>query len=347
MAKTVYVAMSGGVDSSVSALLLKEQGFDVVGVYMKNWAKDIAGFNCPWETDLTDADAVAAQIGIKLKVYDFQKQYKQKVVDYMLATYKAGETPNPDIMCNQEIKFKLFTDTAFEDGADLVATGHYAKIKDGGLYMAKDKTKDQSYFLCRVNPLVLKRVLFPLADLTKKQVRQIAKKAGLITASKKDSVGICFVGEVGVKDFLSQYVKPKSGEIINQDRQVIGQHDGAIFYTIGQRHGLGVGGGLPYYVVGKDMKKNIVYVTTKLDDGRLWSNQLTLTNLHWLDKKPLKEFKIRARYQSALVGGEFESLTGSRAVVKLTKPLKAVGVGQSAVIYSKDQVVLSGIISAN
>jgi len=345
--KKVFIGMSGGVDSSVAALLLKQRGYDVTGVYMKNWAKDIPGFLCPWEEDLRDADAVAAQIGIDLKVFDFEKQYHDKVVEYMLEGYQAGLTPNPDIMCNQEIKFKLFLDTSKEEGAELIATGHYSRIRDGRLLKAIDDSKDQSYFLYRVTSQALKQSLFPLGELKKTEVRAIAEKTGLITARKKDSVGICFVGQVGIKEFLSQFVQTKSGPIVNQHGQTIGEHDGAIFYTIGQRHGLGVGGGLPYYVVDKDILKNIVYVTTDLDDERLWSDRLKLINLHWIKDQPkvAKIYQIRARYQSPLIKAKLLSLEEKNTTLELKKPLKAAAPGQSAVIYDGDVVLGGGIIT--
>jgi len=227
--KSVYVGMSGGVDSSVTAALLVEQGYNVTGVFMKNWAQDLPGFKCPWREDLADAKRVAVQLGIPLKIYDFQNEYKQKVVDYMITEYQAGRTPNPDIMCNQEVKFKLFLETALEDGADMIATGHYARIFDSGstksqalndrssnfqlpnstlhLQQAVDKNKDQTYFLYRITEEALSKTLFPLGDMTKPEVRARAKELGLITAEKKDSVGICFVGEIGIKEFLQNFVQ--------------------------------------------------------------------------------------------------------------------------------------------
>lgn len=202
MSKKVYVGLSGGVDSSVTAALLKEQGYDVTGVYMKNWSQDLPGFECPWKQDFNDAKRIAVQLGIPFKMYDFETEYRQKVVDYMVAEYQAGGTPNPDIMCNQEIKFKLFLETALQDGADMVATGHYARVKDGQLLTAKDDNKDQTYFLYRVNEEALNKTLFPLGEYTKPEVRELAKKFDLITAAKKESMGICFVGKVGIREFL-------------------------------------------------------------------------------------------------------------------------------------------------
>lgn len=295
--------MSGGVDSSVTAALLKERGFDVTGVYMKNWSQDLPGHKCPWEEDYQDAKRVAVQLGISFKMYDFEREYRDKVVNYMIEEYKAGRTPNPDIMCNQEVKFKLFLEAALEDGADMIATGHYARTKDGQLFAGIDKNKDQSYFLCRVTEDALKKSLMPIGELTKPEVRELARKFGLATSEKKDSQGICFVGTIGIKEFLEQFVSAEPGKIIDQEGKEIGEHDGALFYTIGQRHGLSVGGGLPYYVVGKNMDKNEVYVTTDLQDSRLWSNQLTLTGVHWINQEPAKDgvYTVRTRYRAPLI----------------------------------------------
>ncbi|HSX47381.1 MAG TPA: tRNA 2-thiouridine(34) synthase MnmA, partial [Patescibacteria group bacterium] len=233
MTKNVYVGLSGGVDSSVSAALLKKQGYKVTGVYMKNWSKDIPGFECPWKEDYMDAKRIAVQLGIDFKLYDFENEYRQVVVDYMVKEYKAGRTPNPDIKCNQEIKFKLFLETALKDGADLIATGHYARIVNSKLLSGVDKNKDQSYFLYRINKVAIKKSLMPIGEMTKPEVRSLAKKLGLATANKKDSQGICFVGQVGIKDFLIHELGPqKPGPIVNDDGQQIGQHDGLIFYTI-------------------------------------------------------------------------------------------------------------------
>lgn len=346
----VYVGMSGGVDSSLAAALLKKQGYDVMGVYMKNWTQDLPGMVCPWADDLADAKRVAVQLDIPFKVFDFQKQYKQKVVDYMIAEYKAGRTPNPDIMCNQEVKFKVFLDAALADGADMIATGHYAATKDGQLLMAKDIAKDQTYFLYRVTEAALQKTLFPLGDMTKTEVRAKAAQFGLATAAKKDSQGICFVGKVGIKEFLQQYVTAKPGDIVDKNTgNVIGQHEGAIFYTFGQRHGLGVGGGLPYYVVAKDIAKNIVYVTTNLNDDSLWRSGLTLSQLHWINQPPNigNTYKVRTRYRAPLVDATITAMAGGELTLQLVEPERAITPGQSAVLYDGGHVVGGGIVSAS
>ncbi len=353
MAATVYVGLSGGVDSSVTAALLKEQGYTVVGVYMKNWSQDLPGLPCPWKDDYQDAKRVAVQLGIDFKMYDFESEYRQKVVDYMIDEYKAGRTPNPDIMCNQEVKFRLFLDAALEDGADMIATGHYARVKDGQLWTAANKEKDQTYFLYRVTQSALEKSLMPIGNFaTKDDVRAMAKKLGLATAEKKDSQGICFVGKVGIRDFLSQYVTTDPGPIIEQHGVTIGEHDGAIFYTIGQRHGLNIGGGLPYYVIGKDMEKNEVYVTTNLDDENLWKQELDLTDVHWINGTPdfKRSYHVRTRYRAPLVIGSLNKpvSTATNSVptlhVALEDKIRAITPGQSAVIYDGDRVVGGGIV---
>ncbi|HSX35654.1 MAG TPA: tRNA 2-thiouridine(34) synthase MnmA [Patescibacteria group bacterium] len=347
MSKKVFVGMSGGVDSSVTAALLKEQGYDVTGVYMKNWSQDLPGMVCPWKEDYQDAKRVAVQLGIPFKMYDFETEYRHKVVEYMIDEYKAGRTPNPDIMCNQEVKFKLFLNTALEDGADIIATGHYARIKDGQLLAGVDSNKDQSYFLCRVTEDALNKSLMPIGELKKPEVRALARKFGLYTADKKDSQGICFVGKVGIKDFLQQFVTTTPGNVIDQHGKVIGEHDGAIFYTIGQRQGLGVGGGLPYYVVGKDMAKNEVYVTSDLQDARLWHDDLTLASTHWINGEPdpAKTYTVRTRYRAPLVPvAELQKLSDGNWRLHLNEEIRALTPGQSAVLYDGERALGSGIV---
>jgi tRNA-specific 2-thiouridylase len=340
--KTVYVGLSGGVDSSVSAALLQEQGYRVVGAYMKNWTQDIGGVACPWAEDLADARAVAAVLDIPFKVFDFQDEYRQRVVDVMVAEYQAGRTPNPDVLCNQDIKFKLFLEAALADGADIIATGHYARTKDGQLLMGLDHNKDQSYFLYRVTKEALAKTLFPVGELEKPEVRRLAEKFGLPTAIKPDSQGICFVGEVGIKAFLEDRVEAVPGPVICNGKTV-GEHDGAIFYTIGQRHGLGIGGGKPYYVTGKDMKTNTVYVTDDPNDLSLERDEFGLEQTHWIGDAPEigKTYGVRIRHRGGLTDGELRA--GDR--IKLSKPERAVAVGQSAVLYDGDVCLGGGIIS--
>jgi len=342
----VYVGMSGGVDSSLTAALLVEQGYDVTGVYMKNWTQDLPGMRCPWADDLADAKRVAVQLGIDFKVFDFENEYRHKVVEYMIDEYKHGRTPNPDIMCNQEVKFKLFLEAALEDGADMIATGHYARVKDGVLLQATDTNKDQTYFLYRVTGEALQKTLFPLGEFTKPEVRKMAEARGLYTAAKKDSQGICFVGQIGIREFLSQYVEQKAGPIIDkQTGKVLGQHDGAIFYTIGQRHGLDVGGGLPYYVVGKDMDKNEVYVTTNLNDDALWKPELTVAQAHWINEAPeAGEYQVRVRHRAPLVPAALTHGDDGAVKLVLDSPERAVAPGQSIVIYDGAVCMGGGIL---
>lgn len=350
----VYVGMSGGVDSSLTAALLVERGYDVTGIYMKNWTQDLPGMRCPWADDLADAKRVAVQLGIDFNVFDFEAEYKANVVDYMVDEYRRGRTPNPDIMCNQEVKFKLFLETAIKDGADMIATGHYARgehadslpASTGTLKLALDTDKDQTYFLYRVTGEALGRTLFPLGEYTKPQVRKMAEERGLFTAAKKDSQGICFVGKIGIRDFLSQYIDTKPGDIIDKvSGNILGRHDGAIYYTLGQRHGLDIGGGLPYYVVGKNMEKNEVYVSTNLSDETIWPDALTLTDVHWINDPAMPgDYTIRIRHRAPLVMAHLV-YDDETTVLHLTEPQRAATPGQSVVIYKNDTCLGGGILA--
>ncbi len=337
--KTVYLGMSGGVDSSLSAVLLKEQGYHVVGVYMKNWSKDLPGMKCPWATDLADAKRVAVKLDLDFKVFDFESEYKQKVVDYMLEEFRKGHTPNPDIMCNQEIKFKLFYETAREQGADLIATGHYAQIKNGDLCKAVDSNKDQTYFLYRISEDAINHTIFPIGHLLKPEVKRLAAEKGLDNAYKKESMGVCFVGDVGMDDFLHEYFETNPGPIVEEETgRELGTHDGAIFYTLGQRHGLNLGGGLPYYVVRKDIEKNIVFVSKNLNATGLWTNELSLEDIIIRGEAPSK-IDVRLRHRAPLIPATF---AGDKLL--FAQPIKRPAVGQSAVFYSGDVCVGGGII---
>lgn len=343
----VFVGMSGGVDSSVVASLLVDQGYDVTGVYMKNWTQDMPGMHCPWAEDVADAKRVAVSLGIDFKVFDFENEYKQRVVDVMVAEYQAGRTPNPDVMCNQEVKFKLFLETSLEQGADMIATGHYAQTKGLKLFKAADVNKDQTYFLYRVRGEALEKTLFPLGGMTKQQVRDYAKERKLWTASKKESMGICFVGRVGMREFLEQYVELTPGDIIHKNTgEVVGRHESAMLYTIGQRHGLNIGGGLPYYVVGKDMQKNQVFVSQDLNDSAMWRERLEITDINWINEAPQSgdELQVRLRHRGQLLPLKGIEIGDSSATLTLGESERAVAAGQSAVLYRGDEVVGGGII---
>lgn len=341
----VFVGMSGGVDSSVAALLLKEQGYDVTGVYMKNWSKDLPGMKCPWAEDLADAKRVAVKLGIDFEVWDFEKEYHEKVVEYMLDEFKKGNTPNPDVMCNQEIKFKLFFEKAMERGADFIATGHYARTDGAELLRAVDENKDQTYFLYRISDDAIKHTLFPVGGMKKPEVKKLAEEHGLHNAYKKESMGVCFVGEVGMKDFLKEYINIEPGEIREvETEKVLGVHEGAVFYTIGQRHGLylsGVAGevndGMPYYVVAKDLKKNIVYVSKNLNDSHIWTKELKLKDV--IMRSEAKKVLVRLRHRAPLVSATFDGKT-----IHFENEIKRPAAGQSAVIYDGEVCLGGGII---
>lgn len=336
----VYVAMSGGVDSSVSAALLKKQGFDVVGVYMRQWAPEILGKECIWKTDRQDAMKVCAKLGIPFKTWDFSKEYEKYVGKYMIDTYKKGITPNPDVMCNKIIKFGLFFDHAMKEGADFVATGHYSIVKNNKLLKARDKNKDQTYFLYTIKKNQLNKILFPVGDLEKPEVRKLAKKFDLENAGKKDSQGVCFVGQFNMKEFLKMYIKPKIGKIIDINGEVVGEHEGVFYYTIGQRHGLDIKNGHgPYFVVRKDLKKNILYVGREKD---LKSKKAKIVNINWI-QKPEKFpvlVDVRARYRAPLK----KAILDKNGNLTFKTSERAITSGQSAVFYKGNVVLGGGVI---
>jgi tRNA-specific 2-thiouridylase len=349
--KTVVVGMSGGVDSSVTAALLKQQGYFVIGVYMKNWSDDFGDYGCTWAQDAEDARKVAQVLGIPFYVWNFEQEYYTQVVEYFLKEYQAGRTPNPDILCNSEIKFKVFLDKALDLGADFVATGHYARIKTnkGGqaeLLKGLDASKDQSYFLYRLTQKQLQKVLFPVGEYLKPQVRELAKQFNLPTHSKKDSQGICFIGQIDVMQFLREHIKAKTGEIVTTTGQSIGQHSGLPYYTIGQREGIGVGGTGPYYVVAKDFKRNQLLVTNDKQDPKLWGKEFEVSELSWTGDTP--EFPLMARvsirYSHQDYAAEITKVGKDKIRVVFDEPQRAITPGQSAVIYNGEILLGGGVI---
>ncbi len=355
--KKVVIGMSGGVDSSVAAILLKEQGYDVIGLFMRNWDSSInndylgnPNINnniCPQEEDYNDAIKVCEKLNIPLYRVDFVKEYWDYVFTYFLDELKKGRTPNPDIMCNKYIKFDMFVKEAKKLGADFIATGHYAKILDNKLYKAKDLNKDQTYFLSQTSKEQLENVLFPLGDIEKKEVREIAAKYDLVTAKKKDSTGICFIGERNFSKFLSNYLPNQSGQIINiETNEVLGEHIGLMHYTIGQRKGLNIGGNKDkLFVVGKDVNKNILYVAFGEDNEYLYTDQAIIEDVNWLaddNFKPNKCFaKFRYRQQDNPVELEYKD---DVIIVKYPQKIKSVTPGQACVFYLDDQCLGGGII---
>ena len=346
--QTVYLGMSGGVDSSVSAVLLREQGYRVIGVYMKNWSRDLPGMKCPWADDLADAKRIAVKLDIDFEVWDFETEYRDRVVSYMLDEFSKGRTPNPDIMCNEEIKFKLFYDIAREKGADFIATGHYAQTDGTHLLKALDANKDQTYFLYRISEDAIAHTIFPIGHMKKPDVKKLAADRGLNNAYKKESMGVCFVGEVGMKDFLKEFLPEsvRSGEIRDiRTEKVLGYHEGAIFYTLGQRHGLYLGGGLPYYVVKKDLEQNIVYVSSDLNDANLWTTSLDLEDVIIRGDDTLTDIDVRLRHRAPLIPAKLKKpakLKNNQVI--FAKPIKRPASGQSVVFYNGNICIGGGII---
>jgi len=376
----VAVGMSGGVDSSLSAALLVERGYDVTGVYLECWNEP----GCRAPQDRKDALSVALQLGIPFEVLDFQGAYKKKVIDYFYREYKAGRTPNPDVVCNREIKFGLFLQWALEKGFDFIATGHYARIwqraegkghrardpyalsaKHLALLRGVDEKKDQSYFLYTLTQEQLKHILFPVGEMTKQEVRREAKKRGIITADKPDSVGICFVGDVDVQEFLRKRIKEKRGDVVDTDGKVIGEHKGVWFYTVGQRHGFRINTKFearnskhrqaipPFYVVGKDVTRNRLIVGF---GPETYVHQFQVKNLHSVDglKRQelggMKDLRVRIRHGGELIPAELHHSTisnqQSTILVRLHEPVRGVAPGQAAVIYDGNEVLGGGVIAS-
>ncbi|MDG2331409.1 MAG: tRNA 2-thiouridine(34) synthase MnmA [Flavobacteriales bacterium] len=385
----IVVGLSGGVDSSVTAHLLKEQGHDVIGIFMRNWHDDgvILDDECPWIEDSNDALLVAEKLDIPFQVIDLSKEYKERIVDYMFREYKIGRTPNPDVLCNREIKFDLFLKAALELGADYVATGHYCRKEvieiDGAttyrLLAGKDPSKDQSYFLCQVNQEQLARALFPIGELLKSEVREIARKADLTTAEKKDSQGLCFIGKVRLPDFLQQQLAPKEGDVIEipdthhifnkrpEDPLIsaqqyaylkdygiaIGKHQGAHYFTIGQRKGLGIGGAtLPLFVIGTDVDSNTIFVGKGEQHPGLWRSALFIhqEDTHWirpdfkLKTGEKRKYLVRIRYRQQLCSADLIQNQNGLLIV-FDVPMKSIAPGQFAAWYEKDELIGSGVIS--
>jgi len=348
--------MSGGVDSSVTALLLKQQGYEVEGLFMKNWEEDDTEEYCSATQDVNDAQAVCDIIGIPLHTINFAAEYWDNVFEYFLQEYRAGRTPNPDILCNKEIKFKAFLDYAKQLGGELMATGHYARksVDENGQHLLKglDANKDQSYFLFRLDKNQLSHALFPIGEIEKPQVRTLAEQARLPNFKKKDSTGICFIGERKFKDFLSKYIPHQTGDIKTEDGETIGRHDGLMYHTIGQRKGLNIGGmkdsmEAPWYVLSKDLQNNILIVGQGHDHPKLHSKVLTCNQMHWISgnepELPLT-CKAKTRYRQKEQNCIVEKIDTENYQVSFTEPQWAITPGQSVVCYATDECLGGGVI---
>ena len=353
MAKTVVVGISGGVDSSVAAYLLKEQGYNVIGLFMVNWEEQSEGGFCTAEEDYEDVKRVCQKLDIPYYSINFAKEYYDRVFSYFLEEYKNGRTPNPDVLCNREIKFGPFLQFASKIGADAIATGHYCKVeeKDGLFYLKKstDKNKDQSYFLCQLSQSQLSKVMFPLADIEKPKVREIANNLNLVNANKKDSTGICFIGERNFKKFLKGFLPAQPGDIVSTDKTVVGRHDGLMYYTLGQRKGLGIGGknggnGKPWFVVEKDLKNNTLIVSQGEEDV-LFSDGLFASNFNWIPCAPTEnEFDCFAkfRYRQPDQKVKVRQIDEKQIEVVFDCPQRAITPGQFVVLYDENENCLGG-----
>ena len=350
--------MSGGVDSSVSALLLKQAGYTVEGLFMKNWDEDDGTEYCTAKADLADASAVCKKLGIPLHTANFAAEYWDGVFEYFLAEYRAGRTPNPDILCNREIKFKVFLEYAELLGADFIATGHYARTRHNGhtsLLRGLDPNKDQSYFLYAVSTQALAKTLFPIGELNKPEVRRLAEQHGLVTHDKKDSTGICFIGERRFRDFLAQYIPAQPGDIVCAEGRVIGQHQGSMYYTLGQRAGLGIGGladhsEAPWYVAAKDVSRNILVAVQGNDHPLLFSQTLRADQLHWINGQPQpNSFRCSAkiRYRQMDQACRVELGDDNSCQVLFDAAQRSVTPGQSVVFYNDETCLGGGVITAN
>jgi tRNA-specific 2-thiouridylase len=347
--KKVFVGLSGGVDSATSAALLKRDGFDVTGVFIKVWQPD--WIECTWRDDKRDAMRVAAHLGIPFITLDLENEYKKEVIDYMIAEYAAGRTPNPDVMCNQHVKFGAFYDWAMKQGANYVATGHYARNENGTLLAGRDPNKDQSYFLWTLKTAQLEHVLFPVGDIPKPEVRKLAQEFKLPNADKKDSQGLCFIGKVDVKEFLSHYMKTEKGNVLDIHGKPIGTHPGALFFTIGERHGFTVTEKTPndtaYYVISKDVENNSITVSNKKDDSLpSATRKIGISAINWIGKMPAigSKLQARSRYRQPLQLIKVDSIDTTGATVVFDAPQDTLTPGQSLVIYDGDRCVGGGII---
>ena len=349
----IVVGISGGVDSAVTALLLKQQGYKVIGLFMKNWEDDDSDEHCSSRQDLIDAVSIADTIDIPIETVNFAKEYKDRVFSHFLREYAAGRTPNPDILCNSEIKFKAFLEHAVNMGADSIATGHYAQIRkvtdNYQLLKAMDRSKDQSYFLYRLNQAQLSKTMFPLGMLLKSQVREIARQHKLSNYAKKDSTGICFIGKRPFREFLNRYLPAQPGPMYTPDGQIVGEHMGLSFYTIGQRQGLGIGGqGLPWFVAAKNIANNHLIVAQGHDHPALLSTFLDATELHWIDNQmpdTTRDYTAKIRYRQADVSCHFNAISDTLGSIEFNEAQWAVTPGQSVVIYDGEICLGGGTIA--